>query len=224
MAGWWDSLFGPATPPPARPTSRGATFGAGYQGLPTSSRIDDQRRGPTPYPFLMTHPAGPNDDYEDWDRSQMAATHYSPSSLSGGLPTTSLPGRDPMLDAGPTLSRGLTTAEEVAPYNPSFSQRTRPRSVLAPPQLDPRMGPQLPQNMGRVGYDQDSNFSPVGNNLLPIGSQLPISPGDPGWTSPPSPSGPHNPQGDPDRPGYGSPVMPMGIRGTTLNAVPWWAQ
>ena len=224
MAGWWDSLFGPSTSPPARPTSRGATFGAGYQGLPASSRIDDRRQNQTPYPFLMTHPPSPNDDFEDWETAQIAATHYPSSPLGGNLPTTSLSGSDPMLDAGLALSQGLSTAEDVAPYTPSFSQRRKARPAPAPPYLDPRMGPQLPQNMGRAGYNQDSNFSPVGGSLLPIGSHLPISPGDPGWTSPPSLSGPHNPQGDPARPGYGSPVLPMGVRGTTINSVPWWAQ
>ena len=36
---------------PARPASRGATFGANYQGLPTSPNIDDRRQDPTDYAY-----------------------------------------------------------------------------------------------------------------------------------------------------------------------------
>ena len=56
-----------------------------------------------------------------------------------------------------------------------------------------------------------------------MGQHLPISPGDPGWTPPPSLLAPHNRAGDPARPGYDSPEMPMdlsSIPGMTLNSVP----
>ena len=43
MSGWLDTLFGNLPPQPARPTSRGATFGAGYQDMPTSTNIEDRR-------------------------------------------------------------------------------------------------------------------------------------------------------------------------------------
>lgn len=43
MAGPFDWLFGGSTPPPARPTSQGATFGASYQGMPASTNIEDRR-------------------------------------------------------------------------------------------------------------------------------------------------------------------------------------
>ena len=67
---------------------------------------------------------------------------------------------------------------------------------------------------GTVGYPSDFPY---------IGAHLPIAPGDPHWTPPPSLSGPHNRAGDPARPGYDSTVMPMdlsSIPGMTLNSVP----
>jgi hypothetical protein len=119
---------------PARPTSRGATFGANYQALPTSSRIDDRRQEPTDYAYWLRRAPG------------AASSQYPPSEIGGGPSGfVSSPGYDPMPLAG-------------------------------------NIGPNPPI------------------------SRLPISPGDPGWTPPPSPSGPHNLQGDPNRPGYGAAI------------------
>ena len=53
MSGWLDWVFGNLPPPPRQPSSRGATFGANYQGLPTSSRIDDRRQDPTDQAYWM---------------------------------------------------------------------------------------------------------------------------------------------------------------------------
>ena len=139
MSGWEDWIFGNLPPMPARPTSRGSTFGANYQNLPTSSHIDDRSDQPTDYAAFMRRAPG------------MASTQYPPSAIGGNEPGfADTLGADQML---------------IAPY------------VGAHP---------------------------------PIGPQGPISPGDPDWTPPPSPSGPHNQEGDPDRPGYGAPArMPM---------------
>jgi hypothetical protein len=92
MSGWQDWIFGnlPPSPgepigpkgvgsfpsgPPARPTSRGATFGANYQALPTSSHIDDRRQEPPNYPYWLRR-ASP------WATSD----DYSPSPLGGAIP------------------------------------------------------------------------------------------------------------------------------------------
>jgi hypothetical protein len=138
MSGWLDTLFGNLPPsPPARPPSRGATFGANYQALPTSSHIDDRRQDPPDYPYWLRRvpPWAPSD--------------YSPSPLGGAIPSP----RSPFT------------------FNPGAANQM----FAPPPSRIPYMGPMWP--------------------------------GDPGWTPPPSPSGPHNPGGDPNRPGYSIPGM-----------------
>ena len=141
MSGWQNSIFGNLPPtgepipsgPPARPPSRGTTFGANYQGLPTSPNIDDRRQDPANYAYWMRRAPG------------IASTQYPPSEIGDPSGFVNTPGRDLM-----PLARFI--------------------------------GPNPP-----IGYQ-------------------PISPGDPGWTPPPSPSGPHNPQGDPNRPGWGGAI------------------
>ena len=181
MSGWSDWIFGNLPPPPTHPASQGALLGmGGYQAMSASPNIDDQRQAA---------------DYSWWMKNFYPTdSSYSPSALGAApSPSATLPGRDPMLDAGPMLAEGAT-AEDVAPYRLSFPQNRR--AQLQAPYQRFEYGPNLP--------------SPSTPSGLPyIGSHLPISPGDRGWTSPASPSGPHNQQGDPARPGYASPELPM---------------
>jgi hypothetical protein len=79
--------------------------------------------------------------------------------------------------------------EDVAPYRPSFKPNWRVRPSGRAPYQSFEIGPNLPP---------------------PPFVHLPIAPGDPGWTSPPSPSGPHNREGDPPRPGYDRPSFTLG--------------
>ena len=206
MAGWWDSLFG-STPSPAHPASRGALLGAGYQGMPdTRASITDIRK----VPF----------DQAAWMRGGLSTADaallnqqgvYKPSMhYPASFPTEV----DPMTLAANAPSVTTDVGSDIAPYKSSFQQNMPPpRSVPAPYQRFP-VGPNLPRGPTGTSVDPEMPY---------MGQHLPISPGDPGWTPPPSPSGPHNPGGDPARPGYGNPMMPMdlsSIPGTTLNSVP----
>src|SRR5215467_582043 len=178
MAGWMDWLFGSSTPMPARPTSIGALLGAGYQGLPSSSRIDDRRRDAPDYHYWMQQRSEdpPNKPYlpegYEWDRR---------------------PGYDNFPMAAATVS--MDTPEDVAPYKSSFQPGFKPHHATIP--LSSEMGPNLPP--GGVDYTSSRYSLPY------MPPHLPISPGERGWTPPPSPSGPHNLQGDPPRPGYDRP-------------------
>ena len=134
-----------------------------------------------------------------------------------------------MLDAGPTLSQGASDPDTYDPYKTSFKPNWRPSPYNRPAPYNSfrlpapygdeffgtgAMGPNLPRGPQGTSVDPEMPY---------MGQHLPISPGDPGWMSPPSLSGPHNRSGDPSRPGYDSPVMPMDIYripGTTLNSYP----
>ena len=62
----------------------------------------------------------------------------------------------------------------------------------------------------RPGYGFGANISQnQSSSLPPIDSHLPISPGEPGWTTPPSLSGPHSPYGDVPLPGYNRSTFPL---------------
>ena len=150
MSDWRDLIFGNLpSGPPARPPSRGATFGQNYQGLPTSQNIDDRRQQPTDQAYWMRRaPAA-------------ASTDYPPSQIDDSA------------------------------------------------QLPAQSQPNTP------GYDRMALARFIGPNP-PIASP-PMTPGDPGWTPPPSPSGPHNPQGDPNRPGYGGAI---GLPNTAASQFP----
>ena len=71
------------------------------------------------------------------------------------------------------------------------------------------MGPNLPRGGGNLDTSVGGGTVGYPSDLPYIGAHLPIAPGDPHWTPPPSLSGPHNRVGDPARPGYDSPVIPM---------------
>jgi hypothetical protein len=90
--------------------------------------------------------------------------------------------------------------QDPGSYSPSFHQNYRPQA--AAPYLNTPYGPNLPHP--------------------PLAYPTPMSPGSPGWTTPPSLSGPHNPAGDPPRPGYNPNDIPMdfGWGGLTLNSYP----
>ena len=140
---------------------------------------------------------------------------YPPSPMTGTL--SDRPGSDLMPQA-----KYMLGWNDPGAYGPSFSPNMAPpRSVPTLP-ANSRMGPQMPQNMPRVGQaaglgDYTDSKLYDENYLPPIGSHLPYSPGDPGWTAPPSLSGPHNRGGDPNRPGYGAAIGDLGM---TLNSVP----
>ena len=204
MSGWQDWIFGNLPPPPARPTSRAAMPGLQpYQQMPDAkSTITDQRSDPIDYATEM--------------RKEYPGTRNYAPSISGGANQA---WSDPMLDAGQTLSEGISTfgPNPYDFYKDSFKQNWKPSPYNRPAPYNPfrlpapygdeffgtgQMGPNLPRGPQGTSVDPEMPY---------MGAHLPISPGDPGWTPPPSQSGPHNPQGDPDRPGYGSPVMPMDL-------------
>ena len=221
VVSWWDSIFGyPDRPNNQRqPSSRGSMLGLAYQGLPDAKASIDNRRGGDPY-----------SDYKGWIQSGMPSSPEAHTAMNEYVSPEAWMGKkvgwsDPMLTAGGTLSLGATEPGDVDPYKPSYpmSAKIRPRLGVAPYRPSPvgrdeygdeigPMGPNLPR--GPVGTSRDPE-------MPYMGAHLPFAPGDPGWTPPPSPSGPHNRAGDVARPGYDSPVLPMDIRGLTLNSNPW---
>ena len=214
-SGWWDSLFGEPTRHARQPQSRGALLGmGGFQRMPDpKSTITDQRYV-DPYANKMADQAGSVNWEDGWKTRP-----YDPSPMSGSAPVAAAMGGQDSFPSAQWTAAGGVTPDTGAYDKPSFPQNMKPGRA-APPVLPSTMGPQLPQNMGRVGMPADPFSSPytdAANYLPPIGAHLPIAPGDPGWTSPPSLSGPHNRMGDPNRPGYGSALGPMGM---TLNSVP----
>jgi hypothetical protein len=192
-SGWWDTLVGNPSRRAAQPSSRGALLGASYQGMPdTRATITDRRQEPPP----DIASAMQNSTY---DPAPYLADKYSPS-IAGVAPGQFGGGfDDPMVYAA--NDPHLWTDNGQGSYRASFPQNWRsPVPTQAPYQNFP-VGPNLPR--GPVGTSVDPQMPYAG-------AHLPISPGDPGWTPPPSPSGPHNPQGDPPRPGYDRPSFPMG--------------
>jgi hypothetical protein len=195
MSGWSDWIFGnlPPQPQPAHPSSRGSLFGmkgssigAGYQNLPDTRRIVDRRQEPTDQAYWMTYFQAPPDEAASYPPS-LGGGSAAPG--GGGLPF------DPTRTVAPLVA-GLNDDGSGAGYKPSFQPTYRPPYTRQAPYRAWPTGPNLPL----PGYNPNSD-------LAPIGPHLPISPGDPGWTPPPSPSGPHNPQGDPARPGYDIAIM-----------------
>ena len=180
-SGWWDTIFGNPSRRAAQPSSRGPLLGANYQALPDMrAAITDRRRDPVDIANAMQN------------SSYASADDYAPS-IGGVVPgQTKGAGFDPMLNAP---IGDPSQPADVAPYALSFQQNWRPSPTGQAPYRPSPVGPNLP----RPGPEYTTSPS----DLPYIGSHLPISPGDPGWTPPPSPSGPHNRQGDPARPGYG---------------------
>jgi hypothetical protein len=187
MSGWSDWIFGNLPPMPARPASRGAMPGLQpYQQMPDPrASVTDERGQPADQAFWMKN---------FYDQSNRG--NYTPS-LSDVKPgSAQVTPWDPTQSVAP-LAAGNN---DPGPYNPSFQQNWRPRySGQAPYKRFP-MGPNLPARPTGTSVDPQMPY---------MGPHLPISPGDPGWTTPPSLSGPHNPGGDPARPGYDQPPMPM---------------
>ena len=202
--GWWDYLFGEPTRRALQPQSRGALLGMGaYQNMPdANSSITDQRSAPIDLATEM--------------RKEYPVTrNYAPSMAASPRQAWS----DSMLDAAPMMDQGFAV-DPSDPYQASFKQNWRPRATgqapynpfnAAPlPDGDRRfgtdaMGPNLPRGPTGAGDDPEMPY---------MGAHLPIAPGDPGWTPPPSPSGPHTRNavtGDPARPGYSNPMMPMNL-------------
>jgi hypothetical protein len=197
MAGWLESIFGNLPSPPTHPASRGATFGAGgYQQIPSSPNVEDRRAQGPDYAAAIRKAPG------DWTQV------YWPSDMGPGLDPWGQGHFSTNFDAGlaaPLIATGRNVRDNpiaTGAYAPSFPQN------LSPPR--------------RAVMPSGSSVSDpsVGASGLPyIPPHLPISPGDPGWTPPPSFSGPHNPGGDPNRPGYGAAAgMPMGALSGN-----WWS-
>ena len=102
MAGWWDSIFGSSPQLAAHPASRGATFGASYQGMPASSNVEDRRTvgsysylpsRPHDRNFASTNPFSPFDPSTfDEEREAFHARQWANSHMPQDLP----PG--PMVD------------------------------------------------------------------------------------------------------------------------------
>jgi hypothetical protein len=189
MPSWLESLFGPPPPPPpSRPPSRGAMFGMNYQTLPTSQRIVDRRQDPFDYAYWMQRaPSTLASQVLGEDKAYQSSMSYG-STRPGEADPMTLAANDPLLSTD--------MGSDVAPYSPSFRPNWKaPPSRQAPYQRFD-VGPNLPRPSSGSAFDPEMPYA---------GPHLPISPGDPGWTSPPSPSGPHNRQGDPARPGYDRP-------------------
>ena len=97
MAGWWDSLFGSSTPQPAHPASRGALLGAAFQGMPSSSNVEDRRTvgsysylpsRPHDRNFASTNPFSPFDPNTfDAEREAFHARQWANSHMPQTLPT-----------------------------------------------------------------------------------------------------------------------------------------
>ena len=197
MSDWRDWIFGNLPSQPKRPASRAAMPGLQpYQQMPDAKASITDVRG------------DPSSDYAKWMKDSLApAVNYAPSMAGGARPGWS----DPMLDAGPTLSQGASDPDTYDPYKTSFKPNWRPPPSRQAPYNPFPSGTDEPFGTGAMGPNLPRG--PTGTSVDPempyMGPHLPISPGDPGWTPPPSPSGPHNPQGDPSRPGYDNPVMPM---------------
>jgi len=152
---------------------------------------DDYDLEPVDHNPFLALPTSPNiedrrqdpTDYSYWMKHSpgFASTDYSETGMGGG-PMTQIP-LNPMIAPDPT---GGLQPSDVAPYSSSFQPGWKAQYSRQAPYRPSEFGPNLPHR-----------------DLV----HLPISPGDPGWTSPPSPSGPHNVRGDPPRPGYDRPVF-----------------
>ena len=80
-------------------------------------------------------------------------------------------------------------------FDPQFSSPAYPPTVLG---VDQSTLPQVGSAPPHPGYGFGASLPKTMPSALPsIGYAPPMSPGDPGWTPPPSVSGPHNPEGDP---------------------------
>ena len=139
MSGWWDSIFGNLPPQSARPTSRGSTFGANYQALPTSANIEDRRSHINEYrsdtsssplslnaQVLSNYPKGSHVyNVDQW--------RWLQKNMPDDLPTTPLP--DPDFSLDPSImarAKAQGPQERMAPWL---------QPAVIPP--GPRSGPQF---------------------------------------------------------------------------------
>lgn len=185
---WLASLFGIGA---ARP----ASSGTGYQAMPTSSNIEDRRSGPA--------------DYANRLRS------YGEIQFGSGEPPVGDRMRQAAYMANPNMNSMFYGPGD---YSASYNRRYHPqvaayqRSNVSPSNALPVLFPHQPTIPGEPGYSPHG-FGPP-DVTPPFEPPSGLSPDD--FPSAPSPSGPHGPWGDPDRPG-----VPMG---TTLNSMPGWGQ
>lgn len=158
MPSWWDSLFGDV-PMPARPTSRGATLGASFRDMPSSSNIEDRRSKGQDYTVDMQKSRGGFSE------------DYQPSHMGGLSPwkEDQFFGYDPLV-AAPLTATGRKAADKLivpGAYAPSF-----PPNLRAPSQ------PSFPSDFNIP----NPSFGPSG--LPYLGAHLPWGPGEPGWMPP----------------------------------------
>ncbi len=169
-----------------------------YQALPTSRNIVDRRADAPDLSLALQESEGKRNIYPPLHPDR----DYWPSPMGGVSPFNPAQwgGYDPMINAGLQISRG-DDASTIGSYKPSFQQNMRPPDSVPAP-YRPSIGPFQPPGPTGTSVDPEMPY---------MGPHLPISPGDPGWTPPPSPSGPHNLGGDPDRPGWANSNLPMGM-------------
>jgi hypothetical protein len=153
MSGWWDSIFGNLPPMPSRPTSRGSTFGAAYQGMPSSANIEDRRTANNVFPSrphdqihrMMVNPFGQTYNMDQWDFLQ----RNMPQLAALKAPTTPLP--DPSLSLDPSI---MAQQRAMSPLKRMLYQ-DYPGGVMPPlpPSQGgpPNGGPDLPTPMPNAG-------------------------------------------------------------------------
>jgi hypothetical protein len=152
MSGWLDTLFGNLPPQPKRPPSRGATFGAAYQDMPTSQNIDDRTvPGANVFPSrphdqlrrMQVNPFGQTYNSDQWD--------YLQNHLPGGQPPTT-PLQDPDTVLDPSIMAHIRAAQPQQPV-PYWMQpnklpggpRTGPQISSQPPSQQPASQPSFQQ-------------------------------------------------------------------------------
>ena len=165
MAGWWDSIFGPSTPQPAHPASRGALLGASGSNMPASSNVEDRRQQGPDYAVGMNRAPGA------WTQD------YWPSDIKGGVDPwsgqKSFNGYDSLV-ASPLIATGRRASDApvaTGAYSSSFPQNMPSRYLGLPWRGAP-----------------DPSYGQSGLPYIP--PHLPISPGEPGWAPPTSPPRP----------------------------------
>ena len=179
MSGWLDSLFGNLPRPPARPTSRGATFGAGYQDMPTSTNIEDRRYSDAPHSYAPSRPHDNNwestNDYnkfdpgsfsakfEDQEANRRAAQQWARSNMPQTLSTQPL--QDPNLSLDPSIMARMKAWQDemYREYPPDWQGPVTPGDPRRPMPGDPPPPPPSMPNApstGRMGIQFSSQAMP----------------------------------------------------------------
>jgi hypothetical protein len=165
--------------------ARPTSSGTGYQAMPTSSNIEDRRSGAA--------------DYVNRLKNYGSQGQFTPEESFAYV-------------ANPNMNSMFYGSGD---YSASYNRRYHPqvaayqRSNVPPSNALPFLFPHQPTIPGEPGYSPHG-FGPP-DVTPPFEPSRGLSPGD--FPTAPSPSGPHSPGGDPDRPG-----VPMG---TTLNSMGW---